>query len=300
MRQRLIARLGDAAGERRQFVGREAHRAADGLAMAEQIAVGAGLQFVGVLRRDFDEIAEHAIVLDAQLRHAAFAAIARFQLRDDAARFVAQAAHFVERRMRAGGDEAAVAREKGRLGDQEMRKPVGQLEQAAMPSARSAARCASFARRRAKRIVRRQAVAQAARGLQARRAKRQIARAAAPHRQPRQRARDVGRARADPRADAAAQFGIAGKKRHRILARERSSAARSAATPGARPVRARPPPSPCGRWRQAGCRRAAPDSVSVSSRLRRVAASIAMKARSPVSRQRLAETGSFPFWVSSR
>ena len=63
---------------------------------------GAVMQLVGVLRRDFDEIAEHAIVLDLELGHAAFAAIARFQPGDDAAAFVAQRSRFVERRMGAG------------------------------------------------------------------------------------------------------------------------------------------------------------------------------------------------------
>ncbi len=67
--------------------------------MTEQFLVGH--QFIGVLLRHFDEIAQHAIMLDAKLAHPAFAAIAAFQGGNDAAGFVAQLPQFIQRRMRA-------------------------------------------------------------------------------------------------------------------------------------------------------------------------------------------------------
>ena len=59
-RDRLFGGLRDAAGEGRELVGREADGAADRLAMPEKVAIVARLQLVGVLRRHFDEVAEHA------------------------------------------------------------------------------------------------------------------------------------------------------------------------------------------------------------------------------------------------
>jgi hypothetical protein len=44
--ERLFGRLRDATGKRGELVGREAHRAADRLAVAEEFAVAAGLQLV--------------------------------------------------------------------------------------------------------------------------------------------------------------------------------------------------------------------------------------------------------------
>ena len=55
-----------------------------------------------MLLRHFDEIAQHAIVLDLELRHAAVLAVFAFQSGDDAAGFIAQGAQLIQRRMRAG------------------------------------------------------------------------------------------------------------------------------------------------------------------------------------------------------
>ena len=113
--ERLIGGLRDAVCERREFVGRKAHGAAHRLAMA----IAGGHQFVGVPTRDFDEIAQHAVMLDLE-RRAAFFAIARFERGDHPARFVAQRAHFVERRMGSRPHEAAVAGVEGGLLHQKM------------------------------------------------------------------------------------------------------------------------------------------------------------------------------------
>jgi len=75
--------------------------------MAEGFLVGQ--QLVGMLLADFDEIAQHAVMLDLQLRNAAGLAIGAFQPRNDAAGFIAQGAQLIQRRMGAGPDEAAVA-----------------------------------------------------------------------------------------------------------------------------------------------------------------------------------------------
>ena len=62
-RQRLFARFGDAAGQGRQFVGGKARRARHGLAMTEQILIAISLS--ACCWRHFDEITQHAIMLDA-------------------------------------------------------------------------------------------------------------------------------------------------------------------------------------------------------------------------------------------
>ena len=93
----------------------ETHGGGDRLAMAETVLRD---QLVGVRRRHFDEVAEHRVVLDAERVDAGVLAVARFELRDHAAGFVAQLAHLIEGGMRALGDEAAVAREERRLGDE--------------------------------------------------------------------------------------------------------------------------------------------------------------------------------------
>ena len=72
------------------------------------MTITAAHQLVGVLRGDFDEEPKHAVVLDLE-RRTAFLAIARFERCDDPARFVAQRAHLVERRVCSGPHEAAVA-----------------------------------------------------------------------------------------------------------------------------------------------------------------------------------------------
>ena len=88
--------------------------------MVEQRAVLARLQFVGMLGRDFDEIAEHAIVLDAQRRHSTLFAITPFEARDHPAAFIAQRPHLVQRRVRARGNETAIAHQKRQFCGQKM------------------------------------------------------------------------------------------------------------------------------------------------------------------------------------
>ena len=124
-RERGFARLRDAHRQRRQFVGTKTHRRGDRLAMAEG-AGALGQQFVGIGGRQFDEIAQHRIVLDLQRSDPGLAAIARFQPSDHAARFIAKRARFIQRGMRAGKNEPAIAREEGRLGDEQLFEPAGQ------------------------------------------------------------------------------------------------------------------------------------------------------------------------------
>ncbi len=215
--ERLIGALRNARGERRQLVGGEPHRGADGLAMAEQCAVVAGLQFVRMLRRHLDEVAQDAVVLDAQAARAAFAAVARLKRRDHPPALVAQAAHLVERRMRAGLDEPAVAREVRRLGGQEMIERIVQAGGFREAGNQMLARFANFAERSFERIVRiGKRVPQCACDLQSVADARQIAGAAAADGNARQGPRQIRRAAKMP-ANAAAKFGIAREQRDRVL-----------------------------------------------------------------------------------
>ena len=96
-------------------------------------------QFVGVVRRDLDEIAEHGVVLDPQRGDAGFA-------RDSAPPSPAMTRRLSSRSARTsssgacapGADESAVAREEGRLGNQKFGEAVGETGKAAQ--ARSPAR----------------------------------------------------------------------------------------------------------------------------------------------------------------
>ena len=115
--------FGDAAGQGREFVGGKPRRARHGLAMTEKVAHGN--QLVGMRLRHFDEIAQHAIMLDLELRHIRLLAILGFQACDDAAGFMRQRAQFIQRRMDIGFYEAAIAGEIGRLVHQQQFQPVG-------------------------------------------------------------------------------------------------------------------------------------------------------------------------------
>ena len=81
-----------------------------------------GEKFLAVLRGDVDEIAEHIVVPDLQRLHAGRFGVAHLQRGDDAARFVAQRARFVERRLVAAADETAVAAERRQFVGQRARQ----------------------------------------------------------------------------------------------------------------------------------------------------------------------------------
>ena len=76
---------------------------------------GAREQLLAVLRGDLDEIAQHVVVAHLQRAHAGLVGVARLQRRDHAARFIAQRAGLVERRVVAGAHEAAVALQIGQV-----------------------------------------------------------------------------------------------------------------------------------------------------------------------------------------
>ena len=234
-------------------------------------------------------------------RDAAVAAVARFQARDDAAAFVAQL-----RTSSSGGCAPATMKppsraKKRRLGTSRLFELVASARQRGDAIDQIAARVAHFARRGLQRIVElAKLIAQRARCIRCRRADcrdradRRVRPTVAPAR-----ARYPARG-ADPRATCGAVRCRRRRSRPRRDARAISrdiGQRRSKARP---PIRARRPPSPCGRSRRAGCRARSPRQRLVSSRLRRVAASMPMKARSARCATAAAARGSLPFCVSSR
>ena len=123
-RQRVPARLGDAARFLVQVQRIEPHRAGHRLAVGEA-AVGRH-QRVGVAARHFDEIAENAVVPDLERGDAGLVAIARLQSGDRAAGVARNLAQFVERRVVALRDEPALRALGGRRGDQRAVEMIGQ------------------------------------------------------------------------------------------------------------------------------------------------------------------------------
>ena len=85
---------------------------------------GGRQQLLAVLRGDFHEVAQHIVVAHFQRAHAGLVRVARLQGRDHAARFIAQRARLVERRVVAGTHEAAVALHVGQfIGERGARAP---------------------------------------------------------------------------------------------------------------------------------------------------------------------------------
>ena len=111
-RQRALGGAGDLGFQFAKFSGGEAHLAGERLAMDEGRVERRAHQLVAVLRGDVDEIAEHVVVPDFQRADAGRLGVTHLQRGDDAARFVAQRARLVERGFVAGADEAAVAAER--------------------------------------------------------------------------------------------------------------------------------------------------------------------------------------------
>ncbi len=232
-------------------------------------------QVLAGLLRHLDEVAEHVVVLDAQRpaaglrRRSALAGAAMTRRRS-----VAQRAHLVEiarhrpartkppSRFSSGSSSASAAASVSAIS----RRQGAQRPARPRASSGGSSRRASSAR-------------QLARRRKARRARGEVARAAAV-RAPAATARAAGRARASGHArtlSRRALFVDETRRPHRAARGWRRD--RSAARPGARRAAARRPASPCGRCWRAGCRRARRDSVRVSSRLARVAASMASAAR---------------------
>ncbi len=111
----FFVRAGDAALELGELGGGEAHRVGHGLAMDETGAVRLFEQPAAMARGHFDEIAEHAIVLDLERLDVGLGDEPRLQCGDDSARLRRQRALGIERSIVAAFDEAAIAREQRRI-----------------------------------------------------------------------------------------------------------------------------------------------------------------------------------------
>ncbi len=231
---------------------------------------GGGEQLVAVLRGHLDEIAEHVVVPDLQAAHAGRLGIARLQGGDDAARLVAQGARLVERRVVAVAHEAAVALE-GRQFVGERRGEFGR--QHAVGSDARLQRFGNFG-----------GVSFSAPSARAR--------SAAASRPSRMAARSRGPPRPTTRRDSARARSGAAASRERVSARVAASSAKAATASSRRAIAAGSvsgADSRCASRREPAAvtvrsmlsssePRRSPDSVRISSRLARVAWSIAMVA----------------------
>jgi hypothetical protein len=88
--QRPVRRIGDAGFEAGEFRGGEADLAGERLAVDEGRVPRRGHEFIAVLRRDLDKIAEHIVVADFQTPNLGFLRITRLQGCHHAAGFIAQ------------------------------------------------------------------------------------------------------------------------------------------------------------------------------------------------------------------
>ena len=95
-RSAALAMRGFEAGE---FRGGEPDLAGERLAVDEGRVPRRGHEFIAVLRRDLDKIAEHIVVADFQTLNLGFLRITRLQRRHHAAGFIAQRPRLVERRV---------------------------------------------------------------------------------------------------------------------------------------------------------------------------------------------------------
>src|SRR5690348_14377650 len=99
-----------------------------------------------MLRRGFDEVTEHAVLLDFELGDSGLGAIARLECENNAARFVAKRQRLIERAMCAARNETAVARQIGRLGNQQPSERLRKRRYARHPFAEILNRNATLAR----------------------------------------------------------------------------------------------------------------------------------------------------------
>ena len=255
-RRRLVVKLGrveaDDAGER--------------LAVGEA-AVGRH-QLVGMPRGHFDMIAENGVVPDLERADGGRIAIARFERGNCTAAVRCRIAQRVQIGVIAFRDVSALRGVDRRRGDQRARQLVDQtlvtaeLRQKCVEQRRPVGLGLQLA---PERIRRGQPVAK----------QREVARAPAAGRQPRERPRDVGHGLERHPNSLAADciFVQPGDKRQPLLDR---CAGRSAARRCLRTAAGGRPRSGSGRSRRAGCRRRRRSPTGVSSRLSRLAASIAM------------------------
>ncbi len=98
-RQRAVGGVGDFRFKLAELGGRKSHLACERLPMNEGGVERHGEHFLAMLGGNVDEIAEHIVVPDFQRADTRHLGIANLQRRDDAARFVAQCAGFVEGRL---------------------------------------------------------------------------------------------------------------------------------------------------------------------------------------------------------
>ena len=182
--ERMVAGLGNRRCQRRQVDTAEAHHAGERLAV-DQPRIGAQ-QRIGELCRDFDMIAEHAIVTDFQRRHPGFAAQPGFERHHRAAPVARGFAQRIEPGIMPRRDRAAGGGIVRRFGDQ--RAPQRLDKPAMLPDA---GQCRGQQRRRHQRRRRQH-------GLQRQRQRQPVAhlakitRCPAPHRQPAKRPRHIG------------------------------------------------------------------------------------------------------------
>ena len=108
----------------------EADLIGGGLAVDEGLAERGGEHLFRVGRGGFDEIAQHVIVLDLQALDAGALDIVGLHPGDDAAPFVAKLARLIQIGVMAGRDEAAVADQKRRFGDQRTGEKPDQIVKA--------------------------------------------------------------------------------------------------------------------------------------------------------------------------
>ena len=95
--ERAVGGAGDFGFEFAQLRGGETDLAGQRLPVDEDAVEGRRHQFLAVLRRHLDEIAQHVVVLDPEDANAGVFGVARLQGGNDAARFIAQRARFIER-----------------------------------------------------------------------------------------------------------------------------------------------------------------------------------------------------------
>ena len=124
-RQGALGGIGDLGFEFAELGGGEAHLSGGGLPVDECGVERRRHQFVTVLRRDVDEIAQHIVVPDFQRADAGGLGIFHLERGDDAPRFIAQRPGLVERGVIAGADKAAVAAERRQFIGQRLRKLRG-------------------------------------------------------------------------------------------------------------------------------------------------------------------------------
>ena len=268
--ERLVGGAGDALLEIAERHGGEAHGARHGLAVDEG---GVLQQLVGMGAGGLDVVAEHVVVADLQGRYSGIAAIAAFQLDDQAAAGVAQGAQLVELRRIGRRDEAAVAGEQRQIGGERAGQAIHQLDVMAEIAAQrspgpagSGASCGgrSSSARNSAASASASRMAARSRGPPRPRVRRESARSRSGTR--------LRRSRRDSRRrSSATKAAIMSWRAAMSLGAVSGAASQAASRRAPAPVRVRSMVASSEPWRS-------PERLRSSSRLRRVAASISITA----------------------